>query len=141
VADVSARIWQVLIVVAFGACVFFAIRLLDRPSEVRHSKPTNDAVDVVEAIGVGQERELGVTGYLFDGGGWSMRLCQGLRRGSPPECVGPFLYVEGVDVGQFNTKKGTLNDRPQRWVDEQVVLLGRLRGTTLTVSQVLSTPR
>lgn len=137
----SERIWQALVVLAFAVCAVLAIRLLDRPNPVKQAKPAADSVDVVQAIAVGQERVIGVTGYLFEGGGWEARLCQGRRRGSPPRCVGPFLYAENIDVAQFNVKAGRLDGKPARWVDEQVTLLGRVRGTTITVSQVLSTPK
>lgn len=132
------RVLQVLTFVAFGVCVLLAIRLLNQPNPVKEPK-AGDSLRVADAIWRGQEREVAVTGYLHDGGGWEVRLCNAERRGNPPRCVGPFLYVANLDLGQFNMKKGTVNDRPAQWATEPVTLLGRIRGTEITVSQVLAT--
>ncbi|MDQ1445716.1 MAG: hypothetical protein QOI20_2180, partial [Acidimicrobiaceae bacterium] len=99
---VRARVLQVLTFLAFGVCVVLAIRLLDRPAEVKEAKAGQGSVGVAEAISVGQERNLGVTGYLFVGGGWPMRLCAARTSARTPRCIGPFLYVENLDQSSFN---------------------------------------
>ena len=133
------RLLQVLTFAAFGLCAFLAFRLLDRPVEIKQPTLPKDSVGVATAIQVGQEREIAVTGYLHEGGGWPTRLCNGRDRADTPRCIGPFLYVERLDLNQFNLEKGTVEKRPVQWVDEPVTLLGRIRGTEITVSQVLGT--
>jgi hypothetical protein len=135
------RVLQVLTVVAVAVCVVLAIRLLNQPSAVKQAKLGEGTIGVAEAIGRAQGKEVAVTGFLMEGPGWPMRLCSALRRGSPPGCVGPFLYVEALDPNAFNMKKGSDDGRPVRWVGDPVTLLGRLSGTELEARQVLATPR
>jgi hypothetical protein len=129
---------RVLTVLAFGACVVLAIRLLDRPNPVKQPKAGSNGMRVADAIARAQAQEVAVTGFAFEGGGWPLRLCDSRKSGSPPSCIGPFVYVAGIDRGSFNMKRGRTADRAVYWTADAVTLLGTLQGTELTVSQVLS---
>ncbi len=135
------RVLQLATLAAFGVVVVMAVRLFTRDDPVKTPEPQPGSVTVLDAIAVGQEQEIAVSGYLFEGAGWPMRLCNARESGDPPRCIGPFLYVEQLDPGRFNAKAGRTEDGEQRWVPEPVTLLGRLKGTELTVREVLTAPQ
>lgn len=71
-----------------------------------------------------------VSGNLLVQGG-EARLCSALAESFPPQCGGPSLLVDGLDldsVADLTTEGGV------SWSDRPIVLEGIVDGDTLTVS-------
>ena len=87
------------------------------------------AISIDEAVGVPSGQTLLVTGHLLADRD-EVRLCSGFAESMPPQCVGPSLVVEGLnleEVGGLEMFSGV------SW--GVVELLGVVADGTLTVSE------
>jgi hypothetical protein len=71
-----------------------------------------------------------VTGNLLVQGG-EARLCSALAESFPPQCGGPSLLVNGLDL---ETVAGLTTEGDVSWTDHTIILEGIVDGDTLTVS-------
>lgn len=95
-------------------------------------------VSVADAIAVAGIDPLTVRGYVFVGAGYDfLRLCHARRGDDPPECIGPFLILEGIDPGGFELLDGETEFGPVRYSPRDVALVGTIVGTGMQVSYVL----
>jgi hypothetical protein len=72
-----------------------------------------------------------VTGNLLVAGD-EVRLCSALAESFPPQCGGPSLSVEGLDL---DTVADLTSEGDVGWTDHPIVLEGIVDGDTLTVSE------
>lgn len=140
----TARTANVLRIATFVVFALVALVLV-----YRFAVGSGDDVDEVElgsgelqvdvAIAVAGRESVTVRGYVFSGPGSApLRICNGIERGSPPRCIGPYLALEGVNEGSFNFREGEDDGRPMKWVPDPVALHGRIAGTVMTVDQILN---
>ena len=71
-----------------------------------------------------------VSGNLLVQGG-EARLCSALAESFPPQCGGPSLLVDGLDL---DTVADLTTEGDVSWSDRPIVLEGIVDGDTLTVS-------
>jgi hypothetical protein len=71
-----------------------------------------------------------VSGNLLVQGG-EARLCSALAESFPPQCGGPSLLVDGLDL---DTVADLTTQGDVSWTDRPIVLEGVVDGDTLTVS-------
>ncbi|HEY3070084.1 MAG TPA: hypothetical protein VGJ34_07175 [Gaiellaceae bacterium] len=62
--------------------------------------------------------------------GETIRLCSAILESYPPQCGGPFLVVEGLDLGSL---EGLTTADGVTWSDRQVELRGTVAEGTLTI--------
>lgn len=133
----TARILRALTVVVFGAVVVLGFRTLNPPPERSIAEVRGGELNVSAAIN-GPAGVVTVRGYVFSGpGGSGLRLCQGREASSPPECLGPFLDLDGVNEGSFSLEAKQTGDGDARWVEEPIALRGTVLGTRMTVTEIL----
>jgi hypothetical protein len=72
-----------------------------------------------------------VTGNLLVQDG-DVRLCSALAESFPPQCGGPSLLVEGLDL---DTVADLISEGDVSWTDNPIVLEGTVDGDTLSVSE------
>ena len=129
---------RALVVVVFVAVGVVAYRTLNPPAPVQEPESQGGELRVRDALNVAGTEPVGVRGYVFDGGGYGLRLCDTRHRGDPPRCRAPYLDLYGVEAERFDLEEGT--DRtglPVRWSKEPVAVYGTVLGTRMDVSQVL----
>ncbi len=113
-------------------------RLFTPDAPTQTPEPRAGETSVAIAINVAATEPLAVRGYVFQGpGGLGLRLCQGRQRGDPPNCLGPFLDLDGVNETSFSLRPGRIDGNPMQWSEEPVTLVGPVVGTRMTVQQVL----
>ena len=135
----TARILRVLTFAAFAAVVALAvIKLRPEPGGDKAVELQRGELGVAEAISRAPLDPVQVRGFVFAGpGGLRLRLCEALRRGDPPSCIGPFLELDGVDEGSFGLESGGEGDERVRFLDESVALAGTVRGAEIQVTSIL----
>ena len=84
-------------------------------------------LSVSEALASDLEGPLMVKGYVVVANG-ETRLCEALADSFPPQCSGPSVRLEGLDLAGLREQGGV------RWSDDTVSLLGEIADGTLTVS-------
>lgn len=85
---------------------------------------------VEEAIASDAGEPLTVAGYLFVRGG-DAKLCDAMLESYPPQCGGPSLVVEGLDVEEV---EGVRSEGGMAWTEERVSLLGEVVGGAIRVT-------
>lgn len=63
--------------------------------------------------------------------GDTVRLCGAILESYPPQCGGPFLVVQGLDLGTF---EGLTTASGVTWSDREVELTGTVADGVLTVT-------
>ena len=128
------RVLTVLAAVGVGVMVY---RILNPPGAVDRPPEAGQTLSVSQTLGKGGTGPFDVRGYVFLGGGWTdLRLCDARRRGDPPGCIGPFLYLAGVEASDFDLDSGRGDDGEVQWSKGRVVVSGTLVGTELTVGTI-----
>lgn len=84
----------------------------------------------IDGVSDSDEPQL-VTGNLLVQGG-EARLCSALAESFPPQCGGPSLLVDGLDL---DTVADLTTEGDVSWSDRPIVLEGIVDGDTLTVSE------
>ena len=85
---------------------------------------------VAEALRSDADPPLLVRGYVVANGN-ELRLCSALAESHPPQCGGPSLALEGLDVDELGAleRAGSV-----RWTDREVALLGEVEDGLFRVS-------
>ena len=132
-----AHVLRGLTVLAAIGVVVLGYRILNPPDAVDRPPDTDGALTVAGVLGKGGTGPFDVQGYVFLGGGWTdLRLCDSRLREDPPGCVGPFLYLAGVEASDFELDSGEGPDGKVQWSEGLVVVSGTLLGTELTVGSI-----
>ena len=135
----SVVFWRVATVVVFAGAGFFAWRLFNPPDPVERPTIRAGELGVQAAMSIAGREPVTARGYVFDGpGGLGLRLCDALRTGDPPQCLGPFVDLDGVDRGTFGLRPGKVDGKPMFYSTETVALRGTIVGSRMQVLQVLS---
>lgn len=129
-------------VVVGGLALALALRikgLLDEPPRTAQPKPRPGELTVGEALGRQPDKPVVVRGYVFANDGFPVRVCAGIKRTSPPSCVGPFLELRNLDpsrvpVRQERDDKG----RDVIWSPEPVGFLGDVSADRFLVRELLN---
>lgn len=93
------------------------------------SSGVGPGISVEEALGSPSDEPLLVNGFIVatpEG----VRLCSALAESFPPQCAGPSLVVEGLDL---KVLPGLSRANDVTWSEREVQVLGRVRDSTLTV--------
>lgn len=131
-----AQVLRVLTVLAALGVVFMVYRIFAAPDPVERVPPRSQALTVTAALNQPGTGPFDVQGFVFVGAGWDeLRLCDARRRGDPPGCIGPFLYISGVTAADFDLEEGQTDAGVIRWSD-RVVLTGTVVGTEITVASI-----
>ena len=132
------RALRVLVVLVFLAVGVVAFRTLNPPAQVQEPHSQGGELRVRDALNVAGTEPIGVRGYVFEGGGYGLRVCDARHRGNPPRCRAPYFDLYGVEPERFDLEEGT--DRtglPVRWTKDSVAVYGSVLGTRMDVTQVL----
>jgi hypothetical protein len=92
-------------------------------------------LSIEEAIASELDELLLVNGNLLAIGD-EVRLCSALAESFPPQCSGPSLLVEGLDLDGV---EGLVTEGNVSWIDRPIQLLGRVEDETITVSENATT--
>ena len=87
-------------------------------------------ISIEEALASGSSEPLLVNGNLLADGD-EIRLCSALAESFPPQCGGPQLHVEGVNLDEVD---GLVREGEVAWTDRPTQLLGTVEGDKLVVS-------
>jgi hypothetical protein len=96
-----------------------------------NAEPGASPSSIAQSLDSAAGTELLVHGNLLVEGG-SVRLCSALAESFPPQCGGPSLRVEGLDLTAVN---GLQTAGEISWSDRPIRLRGIVRDGTLTVSE------
>ena len=93
-------------------------------------------LSIEEAIASTLEGPLMVKGYIIAPEGGPVLLCSALLESYPPQCGGPSLVVEGLDLSTVEglTETGDPSLAQVTWSDAEVSLLGDVRDGVITAS-------
>ncbi len=97
----------------------------------------DEQLSIEEAIASNAEGPVTVRGYIVAPAGQTTMLCSALLESYPPQCGGPSLIVEGIDLSRIEALTGT-NDpslAQVQWSDREVSLLGSVEDGTFVVGQ------
>jgi hypothetical protein len=108
-----------------------AVRPTSHPAKARPGE-----IDVLQAVTLNPSGPVSVRGYVMSGP-YGLRLCRGLKGSSPPDCLGPWLELDGVNEGSFSLKSGRRGSTTVSWGPQPVSLLGRVSGAHMAVDHVL----
>jgi hypothetical protein len=92
-------------------------------------------LSIEEAIASELDELLLVNGNLLAIGD-EVRLCSALAESFPPQCSGPSLCVEGLDLEEV---EGLITEGDVSWIDRPIQLLGQVEDETITVSENATT--
>jgi hypothetical protein len=92
-------------------------------------------LSIEEAIASELDELLLVNGNLLAIGD-EVRLCSALAESFPPQCSGPSLRVEGLDLEEV---EGLITEGDVSWIDRPIQLLGHVEDETITVSENATT--
>jgi hypothetical protein len=92
-------------------------------------------LSIEEAIASELDELLLVNGNLLAIGD-EMRLCSALAESFPPQCSGPSLRIEGLDLEEV---EGLITEGDVSWIDRPIQLLGHVEDETITVSDNATT--
>lgn len=91
-------------------------------------------ISVAEALENSSGQPLLVNGFIVVTGGRT-RLCEALLESFPPQCGGPRLDVQNLDLATIDDlMMGTLDSQAVSWTDQQIQLLGTVSDGVLSVS-------
>jgi hypothetical protein len=95
-----------------------------------------DALTIEEVIAMSADIPRLVKGYVVAVDGEPIRLCSALLESYPPQCGGPSLVIEGVDLASLGGLATT--DEPDlaqvAWSESEMAFLGDIGPGTITVS-------
>lgn len=138
----SPRVAQALRLATVAAFIVSGVlfyRLVDRGGGGYEQPEVEEGqVSVADVIAFSRGQPLVVRGFVFEGpGSRELRLCDARQGGGPPRCIGPFVSLHGVDVGNFETRTGATEEGPVRYSPEAVTIRGVVIGTIMEVAVVL----
>lgn len=87
-------------------------------------------ISIEEAMASDLEGPLLVNGSLLAEGD-EIRLCDALAESFPPQCAGPQLRVEGLNLDEVD---GLVREGEVAWTDRPIQLLGAVEDDRLVVS-------
>lgn len=87
-------------------------------------------LSATEALASELDLPLLVNGFLISDG-TTTRLCEAILESYPPQCGGPFLLVENVDLASFPNMR---TEGGVSWIDDFVQLLGPVDDGLLRVA-------
>jgi hypothetical protein len=136
---VKAWVVGALTVVVFAAVAALGWHDMHTHVHDTHAVARRGEWTVGDAVSRAGPGPLAVRGWVFnDVATNGLRLCDGIRSGSPPSCLGPFVDLYNVDAGTFSLKKGhDAKAGPVQWLPDPVAVYGTLKGTAFTVQSVL----
>jgi hypothetical protein len=88
-------------------------------------------ISIEEALAADTDEMLLVNGNLLAQGD-DVRLCYALAESFPPQCGGPSLAVEGLNLEEVD---GLITEGDVSWTDRPIQLLGVVEDETLTVGE------
>jgi hypothetical protein len=95
-----------------------------------------DPLTIDQALATSSDLPLLVKGSLVAADGEAPKLCSALAESYPPQCGGPSLVIEGLDLATLDGLQST--DNPElaqvTWSESEITLLGTLSEGTFTVS-------
>ena len=93
-------------------------------------------LSIDEALASTLTGPLMVKGYIVAPAGEPVRFCSALLESYPPQCGGPSLVVEGIDLSTVEglTETSDPSLAQVQWSDAEVSLLGAVEDGTLTLS-------
>lgn len=131
-----------IFLVVGGLAVALGLRvwgLLDRPPSTSTAEVRKDEMPVAEALGRQPTKPVIVRGYVFAGDGFPVRVCNGIRRTSPPSCIGPFLELRNLDPSRVPVRKQRDDKgRDIIWSPEPVAFLGDVAKDRFLVRELLN---
>ena len=86
---------------------------------------------IEQALRIQGSKSVRVRGFVFSCGEEPVRLCAELLESLPPQCGGPSMIVEGLDVASMT---GTARSDDCVWTLEPVEIEGVVRDGTLRVT-------
>ena len=133
------QITRAATVVVFVVVVVVAVvRFFPDTSRTQRPEAATGELTVDRAIAVAGVEPVTVRGFVFLGPGpMPLRLCTGVEKLEVPECLGPYITLEGVNEASFDLRPVKKDANPHRYQRESVALLGVLTGTEMRVQQVL----
>jgi hypothetical protein len=87
-------------------------------------------LSIEQALASGSGETILVNGSLLASDG-EVRLCSALAESWPPQCGGPSLVVEGLELEEVD---GLTRGGGAAWTDRPIQLLGNVEGDRLVVS-------
>jgi hypothetical protein len=87
-------------------------------------------ISIEEALASGSAEPLLVNGNLLAEHD-EVRFCDALAESFPPQCAGPQLHVEGLNLDEVD---GLVREGEVAWTDRPTQLLGTVEGDKLVVS-------
>lgn len=130
------RVATILVFVAIA--VVAVIRFFPDTSRTERPEETTGELSVEEAIAVAGQEPITVRGFVFKGPeSLPLRLCTGIERLDEPECLGPFVTLEGVNEASFDLRMAGKGDEARQYQRTSISILGVLNGTALQVQQIL----
>jgi hypothetical protein len=87
-------------------------------------------ISIEEALASGSAEPLLVNGNLLAEHD-EVRFCHALAESFPPQCAGPQLHVEGLNLDEVD---GLVREGEVAWTDRPTQLLGTVEGDKLVVS-------
>jgi hypothetical protein len=95
-----------------------------------------DALTIEQALGGGGDLPLLVKGFVVAADGETPRFCSALLESYPPQCGGPSLEIERLDLTSIDGLQST--DDPDlaqvTWSETEITLLGNVADDTITVA-------
>ena len=87
-------------------------------------------ISIEEALASASAEPLLVNGNLLANGD-EIRLCSALAESFPPQCAGPQVHVEGLNLDEVD---GLVREGEVSWTDRPTQLLGTVEGDKFVVS-------
>jgi hypothetical protein len=100
------------------------------PSQVS-GMAAGPGISIEEALASDSDEQILVNGNLLAEGG-EVRFCSALAESFPPQCGGPSLRIQGVELEEVD---GLVTEGEVSWTDRPIQLLGIVEDGVLTVSQ------
>lgn len=134
VGELAVRFALIGIVVGLAVLVGLRVKdYVDKPPKMEAAKVGKDEMTVGDAFMRRPGQAVVVRGYVFAGDGFPVRVCNGIHRTSPAQCVGPYLELRNLDPSRVPvTKKGDVI-----WSPEPVAFLGRVEQDRFMVQELL----
>lgn len=126
------------LVVFVAAAAVAVVRFFPETSRTERPEERAGELTVDQAIAVAGTEAVTVRGYVFLGpGSLPLRLCTGVESLDLPECLGPYVTLEGVNEASFDLRPVGRGPERRRYQRQPIALRGVLLGTELRVEQVL----
>jgi hypothetical protein len=125
----TARVLRALTVIVLLAVLVLLYRTLRPGPRSRMVTAGPRAMLVRDALGLARpDHTVVVSGYAFRNGN-DIELCSGRTTARRPSCIGPFLYLDGLDPARLDLRRGYTLD--------PVTVSGTVTGSSIQVSQLL----